>query len=264
MEHVTICLNCEKALSMAVNFCPHCGQKANTHKLSLHDIIHDVIHYVTHADRSIFSLIRKLAIQPGLVAREYVGGKRQSYMKPLNFFLIVAGIIVFVTGLFYTPNDARSRQVEAAAAQVQNPESRQQLLAMAERMRLVNKITGKYSNVINMIATPLLAVFFWFFYRRRYNYIECLVANMYFTGFITLVYALLFVPLQNLIPGFSLWAIGLFFLFEILFRGFAFAQFARLENKTNYTKGIGVSFLVTIVWATCTYSLITYYIKYGF
>ena len=47
-----------------------------TGRLHLHDIGHALVHAVTHADHSIFSLIKDLALHPGRVAREYVEGKR--------------------------------------------------------------------------------------------------------------------------------------------------------------------------------------------
>jgi len=51
------------------------------------------------------------------------------------------------------------------------------------------------------------------------NYTESLVANMYFIGLIMIVYALLIVPLQNLLPKYSTYFIAAFFAFEIIYRG---------------------------------------------
>src|SRR5688572_5577066 len=99
--HPTNCLNCGSGLGTANKFCASCGQKANTHRLSFHDLGHDALHYITHADKGIFHLIKELARRPGTVAREYIDGKRAKYFKPINLFLIVGTILVFMTTTFH-------------------------------------------------------------------------------------------------------------------------------------------------------------------
>lgn len=262
--HPANCLNCNSNLDEDFKFCPKCGQKAAIHRLDFHAISHDAVHYVTHADKSIFTLIKELISKPGIVAREYVAGRRQRYFKPLNFFLIVAGIVVFMTSSFYSAEDNRSRQIELAANKIQDPVKRQETLNVAARTKTVNKITKKYSNVINMVATPLLTFLFWIFYRKKYNYFESLVANMYFIGFIMLLYALVIVPLQSLFPRFTLYFIALFFLFEIVYRGMAYYQLINQKGRRQAAKAYGVSFLVSFVWVLITYSVIYWYIRNGF
>ena len=258
------CLNCNTQLEDVHKFCPQCGQKTKVHRLSFHEIGHDAVHYFTHADKSIFTLLKELATHPGLVAREYLSGKRRKYFKPLNFFLIVAGIVVFMTSTLYTPNTGRSVRMEQAAQKIEDPVKKGALLDRAERTRTVNKLTGKYSNVINMVATPFLTLLFWIFYRRRYNYVESLVANLYFVGFIMLLYALLIVPLQYLYPRFSLYFISFFFLFEILYRGFAYYGLVNIRTRRQAVKAYSVSLLVTLIWVLLTFTLIALYIRTGF
>ena len=258
------CLNCEEPLSPGVQYCSHCGQKAATHDLGFHEVFHDTIHYFTHADTSIFRLLRELAVRPGAVAKEYIRGKRKKYFKPLNFFLIVAGIVVFMTSAFYQPNDSRSRSMESAAARINNPVQKERLLQMANRTRKVNEITGKYSNVINMVATPFMTLFFWLAYRRKYNYVESLVANMYFIGFIMLFYALIIVPLQHLIPSMGTYLIGLFFLFEIVYRGGAYRGLSGANRPLAIIKAYAVSLLISLIWIILTVSVIMAYVRGSF
>lgn len=258
------CLNCENRLEEGQNYCPACGQKAAVHRLSFHDVGHDAIHYFTHADRSIFGVLKDLSRDPGKVAREFVKGKRQKYFKPLNFFLIVAGIVVFMTSSFYTLDDSRVRSMEQAVARIQDAAKRAEMKSMIGRMKQVNVITGKYSNVINMVATPLMALFFWIFYRKQYNYVENLVANMYFVSFIMLIYALVVVPVKHVLPATTMYLLGLFFVFEIIYRGYAYYQFSNRKGRIHVIKAYGISLLVTVFWIAITYTLIMYYIRHGF
>ncbi len=258
------CLNCEVSLDEIQKFCHNCGQKTSTHRLNFHEINHDIIHQVTHVDKSIFTLLRDLIIKPGIVAREYIEGKRKKYFNPLSFFLLVAGIVVFMTGFFYRPDTSRSKQIETAAQRIQDPTKKQQLLSVAKRIKQVGVVTGKYSNVINMIAIPFLTLLFWVFFRRQYNFVESLVANMYFIGLTMIVYALLIVTLQNLFPEYGRYFLAAFFVFEIAYRGFAYYQFINKKGLRNIFKSYGVSFLISAVWVLMTYSLISAYVSSGF
>ena len=138
---------------------------------------------------------------------------------------------------------------------------------MGVRAAKANKFTGKYSNVINMLAVPLLTALFWVCYLGdRYSYLEHLVANMYFVPFIMLFYALLVVPLQRISASYNVFmaALGLFFLVEIAYRSFAYYQFIGKKGGLYIFKAIGVSILASAIWITLSYSLIRYYIWNGF
>ncbi len=262
------CLNCGTTIQPAQNFCPQCGQKTGTHRISLHEITHDAVHYFTHADKGIFHLLKALATRPGKVAQEYIDGRRKTYFKPLNFFLIVAGIVVFMTSALSKeyPQPKNNRPPNASVKPM-SPEQIAKYRAMGVRANKVRNITDKYSNVISMLATPLLTIFFWLCYKRnRFSYLEHLVANMYFVPFTMLFFALVFVPLQRMVNNYSFYmgVMLVFFVFEIVYRGIAYYQFMGKKGGRYMFKAIGVSFLATGLWIVLTYSLISYYIWNGF
>ena len=178
------CLNCGNQITPGFLFCPNCGQKTAVHRLNYHDLSHDAIHYFTHADKGIFSLLRELAVRPGKVAREYVEGRRTYYFKPLNFFLLVAAVLVLSTSFLFEEGNTRP-SIGNKPRTTMGPQANTANTKALKRFKNVNKITSRYSNVINMMATPLISFLFWLFYRKeRYNFIEHLVANMYFIGII--------------------------------------------------------------------------------
>lgn len=79
------------------------GQRTDiSRKLTLRDIGHDLPHAITHADHSIFALIRALATRPGVVARDFTEGKRKRHFGPFAFLLISVGLasaIILITGV---------------------------------------------------------------------------------------------------------------------------------------------------------------------
>lgn len=134
-----------------------------------------------------------------------------------------------------------------------------------ERRVEVGRFFNKYSNVVNIVATPLLTVFLWLFYiKGRYNYIEHLVANMYFVGFTMLFYAFVFFPILKYAGRSGQWVIGIFFLFEILYRGFAYYHFNNRKGALAVVKAYGFSLAVSLIWFALTSTIIGIYIRTGF
>lgn len=261
------CTNCNQEINQDQNFCANCGQKAHLHRLSWHDISHDAIHYFTHADKGIFHLLLQLITKTGTVAREFVEGKRKKYFPPFNFFLIVAAIYVFVFTLNtkpHTPKDVLKEHPELN--KIPDAKKRENVLHIYERASKAGVFMNKHANSVAMIAVPLIAVIFWLFYRRRgYNYIEHLVANMYMGGFTLLCHVLIFVPVGLLFPGKnSNYLLIAFFIFQIIYFSIFYYFFINRTTKSGGIKAFLVSLFVIVFWAVLSATLIRLYITNGF
>jgi hypothetical protein len=166
-------------------------------RLSIHQIIHDGIHYFTHVDNGIWQLIRDLAIKRGHIAKEYIEGKRRKYFPPLNFFLLVAALFVFVLSLQEIPT-AENILKEIPEQYAQKDTEKQQLdIERAERLATAITYINKYSNLLAMAALPLTSFIFWLFYKKsKYNYTEHLIAGMYMMGFFILFHSVVLLPIS--------------------------------------------------------------------
>ncbi len=96
--------------------------------MTLRDIGHDLAHAITHADHSIFALIRALVTRPGVVAHEYTEGKRKRHFGPFAFLLITVGLasaIILISGVqWFTAVRTRLRgQPAAAPCQSRDPDT---------------------------------------------------------------------------------------------------------------------------------------------
>jgi hypothetical protein len=265
------CLNCGETIDVHHHFCPHCGQKTALHRLTLGEIGHDAVHYFTHADKGIFHLLKLLAKQPGQLARAYVSGQRKSYFSPLNFFLIVAAVCLFMMGISQKIPGKQETLQRVNYSQSGNQAKQQEAPPDPKTIRRyvnLGKFMGTYGNLIPITAIPLITVLIWLFYLgSRYNYAEHLVANMYIGSFAVLIYALLFIiPMKILglrnAPGLIL--TGIYFLFEIAYRSYAYYHFINKKNTTGLVKAIGVNLAASVGWAFLSQYLISVYIKTGF
>ena len=260
-----ICKNCDTAYSEKYNYCPNCSQKSKLHRLTFHDIVHEGIHYFTHADKGLFQLIRDLFVKRGLVAYEYIEGKRKKYFPPLNFFLIIVAIFVFVSMQGTPQEKADLRKTHPEAYKIQDPVKRGRTIAIYERSDNVKRFTSKYSNLLAMCSLPLTALIFWVFYKKaRYNYIEHLVAGIYMTGICILVYAVVIMPLSYVFGFKGEPAIGIFFLLQLIYFAVFYYGFLQKTTKLQFAKALGVSFVNLALWAVVSSSLLRYYIVSGF
>ena len=84
--HEGACLNC--GTSLVGSHCHACGQRAHVHR-TLGAFFHDLVHGVLHFEGKTWRTIPMLAWKPGQLTREYIDGKRASYVSPIALFLFV-------------------------------------------------------------------------------------------------------------------------------------------------------------------------------
>jgi hypothetical protein len=267
MHPASSCLNCGAALGRGVNYCPACGQRAQVHRLNAAHLSHEVVHFVTHADKGIFYLVRMLATRPGLVVREYIAGRRKRYFSPLNFFLIVIGLFVFVQTTFRPMGTVNMEAHRQEIMKIPDQTVRERRLVKLERAEAASTFMARYSNYINMAVTPVVSfVFFLLFYKRGYNYTEHLVANMYFAGFNALVYVFIIAPYMVLMRDkpVSLLGVLVFLLWEAFYRAWGYYTFLNKRTWGQLAYISLVSLLVVAGWAFFSRAMITRYIDHGF
>jgi hypothetical protein len=85
------CLNCEQVVSG--NYCQNCGQKSNTHAITLkHFFFHDIIHGVFHLEKGILFTLKETFTRPGQAALDYIHGKRVNYYNVFGLALMLIAL----------------------------------------------------------------------------------------------------------------------------------------------------------------------------
>lgn len=271
------CINCEQSIAVEFQYCPGCGQRTALHRLNFHDISHDGLHYVTHADKGMLDLVLQLVKYPGKVAREYISGKRKKYFPPLNFFFIVAGIFVFSVSFLqsFQPRiteaslDQRIESMKADPGFRKAVESSRTLAGKLKKMFIrqdkAQHFMAKYSNFVAMVATPFVSFICFLFYRKgRYSYVEHLVANLYFGGFMALLYALVLAPANSLLHFNPIYFMAFFFAAEIAYRAWAYYGMFEKDSKPALFKAIGVQAVAVLGWGAISTTVIMLYMTNGF
>lgn len=100
MNHHSIknCPNCGHSVS-GMKYCPNCGQKNVSKKLSLSQLIKDFSSDYFTFDSKFFHSLIPLMFKPGFLTREYVEGRRSTYILPLRLYIFTTFIFFLVVAI---------------------------------------------------------------------------------------------------------------------------------------------------------------------
>lgn len=93
------CLNCDAAIVEPARFCPGCGQRTDTARLRLGDIVRDLMQTFVNVERGPLVFAWALLTRPGEVAREYVEGKRRRHYGPFATLVVLVGVTTLALNL---------------------------------------------------------------------------------------------------------------------------------------------------------------------
>lgn len=264
-ETTTTCKNCETVFEG--KFCPNCSQRANTHRFTLKHFGHEVFHAITHADKGMLFLIRKLFRWPGIVAKEYVAGKRKKYFSPLTFLLIMMTLQLYATkktDFFNAMIDetkkmlaplmeySKAQQKKKAtvplnSAQIEGSKTQEADKnvttnspdAALEDARKMNPKILENSKLITFIFIPILALLTWlFFYKKSgYNYTENLVLNIFVQGQLSVFFILFLIVPFVLFPSIAGWIFYPYLVLSWFYSLVAYRQFFGQRKRWVFLKG---------------------------
>lgn len=261
----TNCLNCATLLTADDHYCPTCGQKTNTHRLSMSHIWHDLTHAITHTDKGFFFTIKKLFHRPGIMAREYLAGKRKKYFNPFSLLVILLGVFIVANGIFKPYSEENFSLGTERPAWIKTESQLKKWEKIMERRHNMGEFVNKKVNIVLFISTPFLAFMVWLFYRRRYNYAEHLSTMAYVNSFVSITTILIFGPLLYFVKDSSAKSIIYFGMVASHVFYIAFMYYDLLGYKTagGYLKTLGVSIVAFIGWSAFSMGLGALYIMSG-
>lgn len=143
--HESACLNCETPLIGP--HCHQCGQAAHVHR-TLGAFFHDFLHGVFHFEGKIWRTLPALAFRPGRMTREYIEGRRASYVSPIALFLF-AVFLMFAVVKNFAPDIGNTGDVDVNGKKITGLEANKAELSRleAERARLVRE--GKPTEAVD-------------------------------------------------------------------------------------------------------------------
>lgn len=98
-----ICLNCGS--EVIGRFCHNCGQENIEPKESVWHLVSHFFEDMTHFDGKFFTSMKDLVIKPGFLSKEYVIGRRVSYLNPIRMYLFTSAIFFLIFFSLYSVDE---------------------------------------------------------------------------------------------------------------------------------------------------------------
>lgn len=183
------CANC--GTNLLGEYCFQCGQKRiPPDHLSLRRFVHKaVVHVGDFEHTKIFRTLRALLVRPGLLTTEYIAGKRADWVTPLNIFLSIFAISVFLYSAF---KSVALYDVSSLFIADHSGTIRKSFERMAEQRQLpleafIAAVNAKWRTYVSLsqFIYPLLSAFvlMFFYARQRRYFVEHLVFSMHYQAF---------------------------------------------------------------------------------
>lgn len=182
----TVCPNCGSPTENPEGkYCSTCGQKhIDKHELAVRHFFGHLVHEITHLDSNkIGRTFKTLIVKPGELTREYLAGRKGSYINPIRVYLTVSALyFLFAWGALATAGgggaeDMAKRPFFAQIAERKGVDP--SVLAVK-----VQEKTGKYSAVLRFASVLLSGLFLMLLYRSTGKYyVEHLIFSLHFYSF---------------------------------------------------------------------------------
>lgn len=205
------CLNCSNRLPG--KFCGECGQKAATHRFTIHEWLHEIPHSIFHVDGGFFHTFKNLCVRPGEMIREYLAGRRKTYFSPFLYLLIMCGVFIVISHLVADASHAQTEITDFASA---------------------NKYleANYYKPIIVAMVLPLALATRLLFWKAGYNYAEHLVLNAFIISQMIIGDIFVYCISASYLASEAKTAVWLFeFLFKVAYPFWAYWQFFKPHNR---------------------------------
>lgn len=238
------CTNCGSELTG--KYCSNCGQE-RVRRLEVKSIVHDVIHGLWHWENSVLKTLLRFLKNPGKSAKDYISGKRKSFVKPFSYFISIQTIFVIVFHRM-SENYFAFLNVKSTGTNENSP------VVVSEIQHLVSQ----YINYFNYFMPVIFAFYFYLFFRKKtgVNYAESLAISFYWVGT-----SLIFSIVLMLISFIDIRIWNTRFVISAAFYIFAIIKFTDLSNLKVFLQGLSVTVLSYVTFVIFVTILIFLYLQ---
>jgi hypothetical protein len=223
------CKNCQQTLSQEDSYCRDCGATLVQRRLTMKYFWTEIRDGFFNIDsnRPLLTFLH-LFTKPEVVIEGYIQGTRKKYINAFGYFTIA----ITFSSFFYFVIKRLFPDVMEAIYRLQDTEG-----VEAEFMKTVMDTIYEYQTFLFFLMIPVFALLSWavFYNRKRHNYAEHLVLNLYAYSHASIISVLLyFLTIWNL-ELFTMASMGAL-LIQLVFYMYVLKRLYQLTIKQLFIK----------------------------
>lgn len=153
LRHEDNCLNCGAIVQE--RYCSHCGQENTEVKESFNHLLRHFFEDVTHYDSKFFTTIKDLLFKPGFLTREYLVGRRASYLHPIRMYVFCSFIYFLAAFAFSHTEEKGEEAIRERVVLVAKKEIADSMHQMLEETDAGNRVDSTKKAVLSATMTRL-------------------------------------------------------------------------------------------------------------
>jgi hypothetical protein len=204
------CKNCGNTIH--VKYCSYCGQEPIKGRLSVKEFMQKFAEAFTHADTSVFTLVKHLSRRPAGVSREYIEGKRKKYYSPMKYLVLVVTLSALLT-LHYEKYEVPFEPVFGAESDIDE---------VVEH----KYFNHNYYKYLLFLSIPLASFVTWLVFRKSgLNFSENLVINTYLLAQVILLHTIFVTPIVIYSSSLDDWIILIYMVLAVAYILWSYTSF---------------------------------------
>ena len=121
LRNNSTCLNCGSKVKG--QFCGNCGQENSESRQTFGHLIQHFFQDITHYEGKFWKTMKYLLFKPAFLTKEYLQGKRMSYVPPVRLYIFISFITFFLPYILPDYSDSTKH-----ANSIENEENRDSIL----------------------------------------------------------------------------------------------------------------------------------------
>lgn len=173
-----VCKNC--GMLCYDNFCPRCGQKTDTDRLTFKSMTRGFAAAIVGGESGLIHTLAQLFTHPNQLITNYIEGKRKNYFAPFPLLFLALAVCLVVLQIA-TVDWAGA--LENFDLSIVNDADKATASRLLQRTRAIYAFFFRYFTLISVLLAPILIIgvriCFGSDFRRQYNWAETTVMQTY-------------------------------------------------------------------------------------
>lgn len=285
----THCLNCDYSFIEEENYCPNCSQENHDLKIPFKHFVEEFLEGIIHFDSKVWHSIKTLFIYPGKITKDFLAGKRVSFVPPIRLYVFFSFVFFFFLNMtinhkndekkitdiikFEAKGDSVDMTIDSLRAElesksnkdIEEKEVKSKLLKILDMkgkdVNAINQTIYKYMSFVLFLLLPIFALIMKIvYYKSRKYYYEHFIAAIHYHVIVFIILLLVLGAYSLKLPNY---VYGIIFISAFIY----FVNSLKIVYNSTWLKSILKAIVIFIIYGLIfgfVTLLVSFYVGYNY